>query len=156
MKNPDRNSTGALLIRQLISGQFTLLTSDLFNQENQTQVQSDNLSARILLPRYNRLTNTWNVYPQVTIRTIQENPFDSLRLADSLQLNSPGRWTLQIADRVESSLSTPFPADSTDDTVTIVGLCVVPPKVIGYTASGYTMILYDTIANNTEWGAIFV
>ncbi|MBI3194684.1 MAG: T9SS type A sorting domain-containing protein [Ignavibacteriae bacterium] len=107
-------------------------------------------------PRYNRITKTWNSYADVTIRSIQFNQLDSLLLADTIQQSNNSRWTLQIADRVESTLPSPWPADSTDDTVTVVGLCVVPPKIIGYTANGFTMVLYDTNASNTEWGGIVV
>ncbi len=99
--------------------------------------------------RYNRLTKTWSTYPVVTIRDIQYNQLDSLIAADALQQNDNTKWMLQTADRVESAVTT-------DDTVTVVGLCVVPPKVIGYTAAGFTMVLYDTNANNTEWGGIVV
>ncbi|MBI5215028.1 MAG: T9SS type A sorting domain-containing protein [Ignavibacteriae bacterium] len=99
--------------------------------------------------RYNRLTNSWHMYPEVTIHDIQYNQLDSLLQATTIQQGNNSRWHLQTADRVES-------ATTIDDTVTIVGLCVVPPKIIGYTAVGFTMVLYDTTANPSEWAGIIV
>jgi hypothetical protein len=81
-------------------------------------------------------------YPRVTIRQIQEVPADSLLKADTLQNSVPARWTLQASPYV-------------GDTVTVTALCVVPPKVITYTAAGYTMILYDTTAAG-PWGGLLV
>jgi hypothetical protein len=89
------------------------------------------------------------MYPEVTIHNIQYNQLDSLLVADAIQQNNNARWTLQTSDIVETSTTL-------DDTVTITALCVVPPKIIGYTANGYTMVLYDTNATNTEWGGIVV
>jgi hypothetical protein len=42
------------------------------------------------------------------------------------------------------------------DTVVITGLCVVPPKVLNWNVAGWTMLLYDTAASNSSWGAILV
>ncbi|TAK54692.1 MAG: T9SS type A sorting domain-containing protein [Bacteroidetes bacterium] len=98
--------------------------------------------------RYNKLTKQWVTYPEVTIHDIQYVPQDSLLMAEAVQID-PARWTLQTADRVES-------ATTLDDTVTITGLCVIPPKIIGYTANGYTMVLYDTGVGNAPWSGIVV
>jgi len=84
-------------------------------------------------------------YPTVTIRQIQEKPLDSLRVADTLQSGS--RWSLQAS---------PYLLDNIGDTVTVIALCVVEPKVLTFTQSGYTMLLYDTIANPYPWGGILV
>lgn len=88
-------------------------------------------------------TITFAQYPTITIRQMNEVPLDSLVLADSLQSTQPGRWTLQASPYM-------------GDTVTVVGLCVVPPKILTFTAGGFTMLLYDTSANNTVWGGVFV
>lgn len=82
-------------------------------------------------------------YPVVTIRQIQQVPQDSLRLADSLQGISSSRWYLQASTRQ-------------NDTVTVVALVVVPAKVLTFTQCGYTMLLYDTLANPYPWGGILV
>lgn len=81
-------------------------------------------------------------YPLVTIRQIQEVSLDSLRLLDTLQRTQLPRWTAQ---RSLYYL----------DTVRVRGVCVVPSKVIGFTASGFNLLIADT-ANRTEWGGLFV
>jgi len=78
----------------------------------------------------------------VTIQQIQQVPDDWLRLADSLQRSQPLRWTLQASPYF-------------GDTVTVTALCVVPAKVITFTASGFTMLLYDT-ASRGSWRGLFV
>lgn len=85
-------------------------------------------------------------YPTVTLQQINQVPMDSLRLADSLQSTQPARWTLQTSPYM-------------GDTVTVVALCVVPAKILTFTAGGFTMLLYDTASANdcnTPWGAVFV
>lgn len=82
-------------------------------------------------------------YPFVTITQIQKQPLDSLKLADSLQSISSSRWALQASPLM-------------DDTVTIVALCVIPPKVMTFTQKGYTMLLYDTSQTATTWKGLFV
>jgi hypothetical protein len=81
-------------------------------------------------------------FPNVSLRQIQEVPIDSLHLLDSLQGTPGGRWTLQTSPYL-------------GDTVTVTALCVVQPKVLTFTACGFTMILYDTGAFSS-WGAILV
>lgn len=81
-------------------------------------------------------------HPDLTIRQIQEVPLDSLLLADSLQGTPSFRWTLQASQYV-------------GDTVTITGVCVVPAKVLTFTAAGFTMLVYDTGAVS-DWGSILV
>jgi hypothetical protein len=82
-------------------------------------------------------------YPHVTVRQIQQVPLDSLLRADTLQNTQPARWTLQTS---------PYRGD----TVTVTALCVVPAKVLTFTAGGYTMLLYDTAATVNNWGGLFV
>ncbi len=87
-------------------------------------------------------------YPHVTVRQLQEVPMDSLLIADTLKNFSvntnQARWTLQTS---------PY----NGDTVIVTGIVVVPPMVITYTASGMTMVLYDTVtANQSLWGGILV
>ena len=81
-------------------------------------------------------------YPLRTIRAIQERPLDSLRVLDTLQRTNLSRWTLQRS---------PF----YPETVKVRGVCVVPAKVINFTANGFNMLLADT-ANKTSWGGLFV
>jgi hypothetical protein len=81
-------------------------------------------------------------YPQVTIRQIQEVSLDSLLLLDSLQCNPPSRWTLQVSPLYR-------------DTVTVTGVCVIPARVLDYTASGFNLLLADT-GSQDQWGGILV
>lgn len=81
--------------------------------------------------------------PNITLRQMNEVPLDSLLRADTLQSTQPSRWTLQASPYMS-------------DTVTVVGLCVVPPKILTFTAGGFTMLLYDTASTNTLWGGVFV
>ena len=78
-------------------------------------------------------------YPRLTVRQLQEVPFDSLRIADTLTnfgANSvQPRWKLQTSRRM-------------GDTVTVTAVCLIPAKVITYTAGGWTMVLYDTALAN--------
>jgi len=96
---------------------------------------------RKMVPRYNRLTHTWASYPMVTIQDIQQVPLDSLLVADTIQ-NNTARWNLQTS---------PY----SGDTVTVTALCVVPAKVITYTAKGFTMLIYDT-ASTSLWKGVLV
>jgi hypothetical protein len=82
-------------------------------------------------------------YPLVTITQIQKQPLDSLKLADSLQSIASTRWALQASPLM-------------DDTVTVVALCVVPPKTMTFTQRGYSMLLYDTASTATTWKGLFV
>ena len=82
--------------------------------------------------------------PHVMVRQLNQVPLDSLLLADTLQNTQPTRWTLQRA-----------PAPYYNDTAKVTALCVVPAKVLTFTAAGFTMLLYDTGTVN-NWGAIFV
>ncbi|MBM4165947.1 MAG: T9SS type A sorting domain-containing protein [Ignavibacteria bacterium] len=70
-------------------------------------------------------------FPEVSIHDIQFVHRDSLRIADSLQNSNPSRWTLQVSPYL-------------GDTITVTALCVIPSKVITYTAAGFTMLLGDT------------
>ena len=90
--------------------------------------------------------SAWAQYPHVRIAEIQQVPLDSLAMADTLSGFSANstqpHWTLQTS---------PFMGD----TVTITGVCLVPPKLITYTGWGWTMELYDT-GTVSQWGAILV
>ncbi len=81
-------------------------------------------------------------YPFRTIQEIQYCSIDSLAIAEVLQNSQPARYTLQGSKMI-------------GDTVKIVGVCVVPTRVINFTAGGYTMILADTGSQN-EFNHIFV
>ncbi len=81
-------------------------------------------------------------YPLRTIREIQEVSLDSLRMLDTLQRTQLARWTAQRSRYYR-------------DTVRVRGVCVVPAKVINFTAIGFTLLIADT-ANRTEWGGLFV
>jgi|GEM_PF-552662 hypothetical protein len=84
-------------------------------------------------------------FPEVSIHDVQFVPRDSLLIADSLQNSNPSRWTLQVSPYM-------------GDTITVTALCVIPSKVITYTAAGFTMLLGDT--SNTgiskPWNGLLV
>lgn len=86
-------------------------------------------------------------YPFYSIRQLQEVPAESLAIADTLTGFSANqtqpRWTLQTSRHM-------------GDTVTTVGLVVVPPGVITYTQGIWTMLLYDTSSTNNQWGGILL
>lgn len=89
-----------------------------------------------------QLCLTQSSYPLRTIREIQYKPIDSLLLADNLQNSIPSRWTLQSCNFL-------------GDTVRIIGVCVIPPKVITYTTFGYNMVIADT-GYTGAFGYIFI
>jgi hypothetical protein len=86
-------------------------------------------------------------YPFHSIRTIQQVPAESLAVADTLTNfgvnNNQARWTLQTSPH-------------NGDTVTTVGIVVIPPGVITYTTDIWTMLLYDTTAGINTWGGILL
>ena len=94
-------------------------------------------------------TNVWSSvwhftaaeYPPLTAKQIQEQPSDSLLLADALQNTSPSRWKLQAS-----------PFQGVPVRLTVV--CVVPPNIIKGDAQ--TVIAYDTGAVQTGWHGISV
>lgn len=81
-------------------------------------------------------------YPYKKIRDIQEKPLDSLLVADQLQNTTPTRWTLQSCNFL-------------GDTITVVGVCIIPPKVMNYTTFGYNFVLADTNYDG-PFGYIFI
>ncbi len=87
------------------------------------------------------VTMAW-AQPELSIRQLQQVPYDSLLVADALQNSVPSRWTLQTS---------PY----SGSTVTVTAVCVVPAKVLTFTAAGFTMLLQDTGTVNS-WGYIFV
>lgn len=108
---------------------------------------------RLMLIAVLVLLGVWQAfaqYPVISIRQLQEQPPDSLLLADALQGTQAARWTLQASPRMRHSGS------FQGDTVTIVGLCVVPPRVLTFTGGGWTMLLYDTSGSPTPFGSVFV
>ncbi len=80
-------------------------------------------------------------YPYKRIYDIQYCHPDSLAKADIVQLTNPAAyWHLQKGNFIN-----PDPTGSRSlDTITIVGVVVIPAKIFGYTANGYTMVLADT------------
>lgn len=99
------------------------------------------------IKRFNKLTNTWIETPLVTVHDITFVPQDSLLAADLLPIDNTSHWTYQTADRVRTS-------STSDDTVTVVALVVVPTNVITYTARGKTLLLYDTTTGVSSWGGL--
>ncbi|MDP2207230.1 MAG: T9SS type A sorting domain-containing protein [Bacteroidota bacterium] len=81
-------------------------------------------------------------YSYRTIREIQYNSPDSLSLAEYLQNSQPSRYTLQGSRFM-------------GDTVTVVGVCVIPAQVLKFTAGGYTMVIADT-GYDGNFGSIFI
>jgi hypothetical protein len=79
-------------------------------------------------------------YPLYTIRQIQEVSADSLRMLDTLQRTVPARWTAQTSPHYR-------------DTVRVRGVCVVPAKVINFTANGYNLLI---ASGENSWGGLFV
>jgi hypothetical protein len=89
-------------------------------------------------------------YRQVTIRQIQEDALDSLKVADQLQNSQPIRYTLQ-ASTLHLNRTT-----GAGDTVTVVGVVTVPQGVITYNNNGWTMMLSDTgTGAAAPWGSVF-
>jgi hypothetical protein len=87
------------------------------------------------------------VYPFRSIHDLQFVPAESLAVADTLtgfgaNSNQP-RWTLQAPQHL-------------GDTVQTVGIVVVPPGLITYTAGVWTMLLADTSSSANQWGGILV
>ncbi len=86
-------------------------------------------------------------YRTVTIRDIQQNPIDSLLLADQLQNSQTSRWTLQASPFYRATAAE-------RETVEVVAQVIVPPKVITFTASGWTMLLRDTGAISPNFAGV--
>jgi len=86
-------------------------------------------------------------YPFYSIRQLQEVPAESLTVADTLKNFSVNvnqvRWTLQTSPQM-------------GDTVTTVGIVVIPPGVITYTTDIWTMLLYDTTSGIDQWAGILL
>jgi hypothetical protein len=85
-------------------------------------------------------------YPVVRIPDLQQVPAESLMAADAIpgfsnNVTQP-RWTLQASPYL-------------GDTVIVPALVVIPPKVITFTAVGWTMLLYDTAQAN-QWSGILL
>jgi Secretion system C-terminal sorting domain len=89
-------------------------------------------------------TTKTSTYPIVTIHDIQFVPSDSLKIADSLGYSNNARWALQTSPYL-------------NDTVTVIALVTVEPRVIGYTASGLTLAVVDTgTLGSQAWSGILV
>lgn len=93
------------------------------------------------------VTALWAQRPFRSIREIQQVSADSLAAADAIANfsanSSQPRWKLQTSPRL-------------GDTVSTVGIVVVPPGVITFTSDIWTMLLYDTTAGLTEWAGILL
>lgn len=106
---------------------------------------------RKMITRYNTLTKSYITTPLVTIRDMQYDSPDSLRICDSLQ--SIPSWVYQ-----QGALCS-YTAGGTatrNDTVTVVALVIAPAKVITYTQHGWSMLIEDTGKNVSQWGGILV
>ncbi len=88
-------------------------------------------------------------YRTVSIRDIQRVPLDSLLACDALQNSNNARWTLQTSDFY------PIPP-AVRETIEVVAQVIVPPKVITFTGSGWTLILRDPEAGQDEWSYLMV
>jgi hypothetical protein len=82
-------------------------------------------------------------YSYRTIRDVQYVSPDSLLVADQIQNSQLTRWKIQA-----SSLYL-------KDTIRIVGVCVVPPKVLNFSAAGYEFVIADT-GYTGAWGHMLV
>jgi hypothetical protein len=82
-------------------------------------------------------------YPYKTIREIQFVNPDSLLVADQIQNSQPTRWKVQASSIYLK------------DTVRIVGVCIVPPKVLNFSARGYEFVLADT-GYSGPWGHMLI
>ncbi len=88
-------------------------------------------------------------YPIKTIQQIQSVSLDSLKLADSLGIGST-RWLTQTSPFYKS-------VAAQRETVTVVALVTVQPRVITYTGVGKTLCLRDTgAAANNPFAGMFV
>jgi hypothetical protein len=85
-------------------------------------------------------------YPFVNISDIQRVSPDSLATADTItgfsSSTAQPRWRLQASPHL-------------GDTVTTVGIVVLPPGVVTYTYGPWTMLLYDT-TSSTQWKGILL
>ncbi len=89
------------------------------------------------------------VYPVKTIRQIQTVSLDSLKLADSLGIGST-RWLTQTSPIFKTNTAL-------RETVTIIALVTIQPRVISYTGVGKTLCLRDTgTAASSPFAGIFV
>jgi len=97
------------------------------------------------------MTNVFaqKVYPVKTIQQIQTVSMDSLKIADSLGIGST-RYLLQTSPFFKTTIAQ-------RETISIVALVGVPPRVITYTAAGRTLALIDTgAAGYQPWSGLFV
>ena len=106
------------------------------------------------------------VYPTVSIHDLQFVSSDSLLKCDTLGINAGlAGWTKQ------TSLYYLSHTNNVRDTVEVVGMVIVPPKIIAFTGPGgppsgatppwngagaYNIILKDTVAGSTAWSSVFV
>jgi hypothetical protein len=85
--------------------------------------------------------------PEVSIHELQQVPAESLAVADTLagfSANSTQpRWILQTSPYM-------------GDTVRVTAQVVVPPGMVTYTAGIWTMVLYDTATDVSQWGGMLL
>ena len=107
-----------------------------------------------MISRFNTATKTWSVYPELSVRQIQQVPAESLHVADSLQRSAGNaRWLTQASPYV-------------NDTVVVVAQIIMHAASwtctngafggLTYTAKGWTYLVHDTAANSNEWGGLLV
>jgi hypothetical protein len=90
------------------------------------------------------VTVLWGQYPFHSIREVQQVPADSMAIIDSLvRTGIQPRYTLHQSPLV-------------GDTITTVGIVVVPPGVITYTTGIWTMLLYDTTSGIDQWAGVLL
>lgn len=86
-------------------------------------------------------------YPEVNVRDLQFVPAESLAVADGIANfganSTQTRWTLQVSPYLL-------------DTVGVTAQVVVPPGMVTYTAGIWTMVVYDTTTDASQWGGILL
>jgi hypothetical protein len=134
------------------------------NNNSRTEGEMKHCVASTLMDLFLVTFATAQVYPTVSIHDLQFVSSDSLLKCDTIGINAGlAGWTKQ------SSLYYLSHTGNVRDTVEIVGMVIVPPKIITFTgpgtpfpgptwngAGGYNIVLRDTSADSTYWSSIFV
>jgi hypothetical protein len=85
--------------------------------------------------------------PEVSLHELQQVPAESLTVADGITgfaaNSTQSRWTLQTSPYM-------------NDTVRVTAQVVVPPGMVTYTAGIWTMVIYDTATNVSQWGGMLL
>ncbi len=89
----------------------------------------------------------WAQIPHVQLHELQQVPAESLTVADGISgfaaNSAQTRWTLQTSPYM-------------NDTVRVTAQVVVPPGLVTYTAGIWTMVIYDTATNVSQWGGMLL